>query len=92
MSTEYGLGGIAIALIGLIWKIWHDHTILANKVTEAMIANAVVNEKLTTAVQENTTVTKGQTRAIEKQKDVFTKLATDALKLNKRHDDESSPH
>lgn len=92
MFTEYGLGGIAIALIGLIWKIWHDHTILANKVTEAMIANAVVNEKLTTAVNANTEVTKNQSKVIDRQKDVFTKLATDALKLNKRHDDEVSPH
>jgi hypothetical protein len=92
MFTEYGLGAVAIALIGLIWKIWHDHTILANKVTDAMVANAVVNEKLTTAVNENTIVTKGQTEAIKKQRDVFTKLATEALKLNNRHDDEVSPH
>jgi len=72
-----GIGAIALALIGLVWKIWKEHSRLTDKVADVLEKNAVSHEHLNQSVKENTQVTK-QTR------DTFSKLITQILKRPKK--------
>lgn len=59
-ETITSIAGVVIAvtgLVGIIYKMWHDHTSLAIKVTDAFERNAVVMTKLEGAVQANTKTT-----------------------------------
>lgn len=92
--TDGAIIGVVMALIalvstmiGIFWKMWNSHTELSRGVLEVVKQNTAAtveqtnsNQKLSIAVEKNTEVT-------VKQKDVLTKLAMDALRLNKRHDD-----
>ena len=40
------IGGIAIGLGGLVFKMWQDHTRLAEKVVDVVERNAIANTKL----------------------------------------------
>jgi hypothetical protein len=54
LATLIGaIGGI----LGIILKMWQDHTKLANKVADAFEKNAVASTKLESAVDANTKTT-----------------------------------
>ena len=44
-------------LLGIVYKMWHDHTLLAMKVTDAFEKNAVASTELKEAVKQNTKTT-----------------------------------
>lgn len=64
--------GASAGLLGIIYKMWADHTKLAMKVTDAFEANACASTKLQAAVDANT-----------KSTDHFSKLLIDMVKKTK---------
>ena len=68
MIETYGIGGIALALIGLVWKIWKDNREQSNKFFEAQekhndqLLDITKNDiqtrtKLTGSIEANTNAT-----------------------------------
>jgi len=58
LAQTYGIGAIAIALIGLVFKIWIDSTKRTDKVLDVMEKVAISQERLATNIQANTEATK----------------------------------
>lgn len=75
MNNEvYGIGAVAIALVGLVWKIWHDSNEQSKKIIELVEKNAVVQERLSANVQENTKVTTQQGVEAHRRNEAMMKL------------------
>lgn len=86
MSAEVitAAGGVIVAvagLLGIIYKMWHDHTSLAIKVTDALEKNAIASTELKGAVQANTKVMEANTRTT----DNFSKLVEDMVWKTKKY-------
>lgn len=70
------IGGI----LGIILKMWLDHTKLANKVADAFEKNAVASTEMRGAIRENTKVMEANTRTT----DNFSKLLEDMVSKTKK--------
>ena len=76
-----GIGAVAVAFGGLIWKMWADHTKLANRVTDAIEKDAVADVELSASIKsmkessdKMQTVLDRHTQAFDKMQDRFTEL------------------
>jgi len=88
VAQTAGIGAICLALIGLLWKIWHDKseqdrvlldTIKAN--TEAQVKNAASQDKLAQNIVENTRVTEKQGETIQRHTEATLQLLTKLINL-----------
>lgn len=71
MTDTTTMGGIVLALIGLITKIWLDSSKNTRKIIEVAEKNAVVNTKLNNSVVANTNMTKETKKALfQSHKDI----------------------
>lgn len=83
-----GMVGIAGAFLAIFWKMWIDHTKLANKVTDAFIKNAIAQNEATNAVKEmkasveqNSELTKQNTIMNRETSQNFTDLLSQLIRL-----------
>ncbi len=85
-----GIGAICLALIGLVWKIWHDNseqnkqlldTIRSN--TEAQMRMVSSQDKLAQNIVENTRVTEKQGETIQRHTEATLTLLTKLINIPK---------
>lgn len=90
VAQTAGIGAICLALIGLVWKIWHDNTELQKKIletvdknTEAATKAVASQEKLSQNIVENTRVTEKQGETIQRHTEATLQLLTKLINLPK---------
>lgn len=83
-----GIGAICLALIGLVWKIWHDKTVQDDRLletikanTEAQVRMASSQDKLAQNIVENTRVTEKQGETIQRHTEATLQLLTKLINL-----------
>ncbi len=83
MAETYGIGAIALALVGLVYKIWHDSSEQNKMLIETIQKNTEAQTKMAANIDENTRVTIKQGDTIQRHTEATLQLLTKLINLPK---------
>lgn len=85
-QNAYSYGGIIIALIALLTKLWLDQNKRTDQMIEAFKENAATSTKLSTAIEANTQLTKEtKEAAFEHNKNITVLIAKVVAQRKSKH-------
>lgn len=92
-GSAYGIGAVALALVGLVWKIWHDSTKQTDRIIDVLEKNALAQESLSRNVKENTEMSKEQSESLRQHTETMMQIMLKVVKngRNGRHNTEQTP-